>query len=379
MYYMYFLFFRSDGNFMKKTICLIISFLLCLSLLPYNITFADIVSFSDDPKAIASAAESVLMLTCYDEKGDAVATGSGFLALEDGIIITNYHVIQDDVISIKANTEDGMYFDVEEVVCYDAIADIAILRTHAKPRLDLLKLGDSDNLTKASKVITIGSPLGLLNTVSEGLYSGVIYDDTEYILFTAAISHGSSGGALLNENGEVIGITSASFVEGQNLNLAVPINSVKNLWNGYSSGKITDNIDLTIEEFYNQFDHTKEYSLSELMADPDSHHEESLIVYGFRGELHRKTDFVLYELYDDMLFALNRPQHADYNSDLKWKEAYSQWERTKPTGKTINIINCDAIGWEESDEQDLIAVTGKFLVLDQNNYTINASKIEKIG
>ena len=335
--------------------------------------------FFQDPEKIQLAAESVLMLTCYDKDGNAISTGSGFLAFEDGIIVTNYHVIEGDVFFIKANTEDGIYFDIGEVVCYDEVADIAILRTNAKTRLALLRLGDSNKLTKASRVITIGSPLGLLNTVSEGLYSGFIDNGAEYILFTAAISHGSSGGALFNEDGEVIGITSASFTEGQNLNLAVPINSVKQLWDDYSTGLSTESVNLTIEEFYNMFDHTLEYSLAELMADPDSHHEEVLIVYGFRGELHRKTDFILYELYNDMLFKLNRPQHADYNSDLKWKEAYYQWERTKPTGKTINITNSNAEGWEGSEVQDYIAVTGKFLVLDQNKYTIEAMKIEKIG
>ena len=196
--------------------------------------------FYEDSKAIARAAESVLMLTCYDKEGNAVSTGSGFLAFEDGIIITNYHVIEGITGAIKANTEDGMYFDINEILCTDPAADVALLKTKARTRLDLLTLGSSSSLGKGSRVVAIGSPLGLLNTVSEGIYSGIIFDETDYILFTAAISSGSSGGALFNEDGEVVGVTAASYTEGQNLNLAVPIENVEKLWNLYQSGEYVE-------------------------------------------------------------------------------------------------------------------------------------------
>ena len=195
--------------------------------------------FFQDPEAIQLASESVLMLTCYDEDYNILGTGSGFLAFEDGVVVTNYHVIEGDVASVTASTEDGLYFDINDILCFDAVADIAILKTKARTRLDLLKLGNSDSLRKGSRVVAIGSPQGFLNTVSEGLYSGVYTldtDDTEYILFTAAISSGSSGGALFNEDGEVVGITTAVWTEGQNLNFAVPINNVIELWENYNSG-----------------------------------------------------------------------------------------------------------------------------------------------
>ncbi len=192
--------------------------------------------FNEDSKARAEAAESVLLLSCYDSNNELVSTGSGFLAFEDGIIVTNYHVIDEDVRTIQANTEDGMYFDINEVLCTDRNADIAILKTKARTRLPVLTLGDSDNVNKGTKVVAIGSPLGILNIVTEGIYSGQIFDEADYILFSAAISSGSSGGALFNDAGEVIGITAASYSKGQNLNLAVPINKAIELWNSYQNG-----------------------------------------------------------------------------------------------------------------------------------------------
>lgn len=75
---------------------------------------------------------------------------------------------------------------------------------------------------RGQKVVAIGSPLGLFNSVSDGIISGFrVIDDVDMIQFTAPISHGSSGGALLNMYGEVIGISTAGIDEGQNINLAM--------------------------------------------------------------------------------------------------------------------------------------------------------------
>ena len=218
---------------MKRIISFLLMISLCCSFPVYG--FAK-TSFHEDSDAIAEAAESVLLLTCYDKKGNTIATGSGFLAIEDGIILTNYHVI-DGVDSIMASTEDGMFFAIDDTLCFDIEQDIAILKTNAKTRLPLLTLGDSDNVKKGSKVVAIGSPLGLLNIVTEGIYSGIFVDDnTRRILFSASISSGSSGGALFDEDGKVIGITCATYTEGQNLNLAVPINDAIELWEAHEAG-----------------------------------------------------------------------------------------------------------------------------------------------
>ena len=235
---------------MKKTISLILVFIFCFSFTPFCYAVADDVPFSDDPKAIQVASNSVIMLSCYDKDGKLYATGSAFAAFEEGIFVTNCHVIEDEVYSIKAQMETGLEFNISFVVAYDDEKDLAILRTEAKTGLEPLPLGSISALERAEKVIAIGSPLGLINTISFGLYSGTIKNENEqtFLQFSAPISHGSSGGALFNNKGEVIGITSASFTEGQNLNLAIPIEDAVDLWEKRDETTI-----LTIPEFYNLF------------------------------------------------------------------------------------------------------------------------------
>lgn len=211
-------------------------------------------NFADDQKAIADAIESVVMLSCYDNAGNIIATGSGFCAFSSNVIITNYHVISDGVSSITARTEGDLLFEVQYLVAADAVNDIAILKTKAKIGLNTLPIGSLDSLGKGSRVIAIGSPLGIGNTVSEGLYNGKFDDGkTESILFNAAISHGSSGGALFDNAGNVIGITAGAFVGGNDLYYAVPIEKAVELWKKSSDQQqplndvlSSNNIDTTI-------------------------------------------------------------------------------------------------------------------------------------
>ena len=198
-------------------------------------------SFSDNPSAIETASQSVVMLSCYDRSGALYASGSGFALIEQGIIVTNYHVIEENVYSIKVNTETGASYDIKSIVAFDKEKDIAILRCKGSPNLTLLNAGDTAGLKKGEKVVAIGSPLGLINTVSTGVFSG--YIDNSILQFTASISHGSSGGALFDDNGKVLGITFASLEDGQNLNLAIPIEYVLTLWNNKDK-------EISVADFY---------------------------------------------------------------------------------------------------------------------------------
>ena len=211
-----------------------------------------VIPFIDDTEAIAQASKSVVMLTCYDKDGEPYATGSGFAAFDDGVIVTNYHVIKDEVYRVKAQVEGGISFECPTVLAYDVEKDIAILKADRNTDLSLLPVGSANGLQKGAKVVAIGSPLGLINSVSTGVFSGYIEDKAGSVLqFTAAISHGSSGGALFNDAGEVIGITFASLTEGQSLNLAVPIDDAKALYEYAGSQN-----PMSIEAFYDTFDHT---------------------------------------------------------------------------------------------------------------------------
>ena len=91
-------------------------------------------------------------------------------------------------------------------------------------------------LVRGQRVVAIGSPLGLFNSVSDGIISGFrAIEGVDMIQFTAPISNGSSGGAVLNMYGEVIGISTAGFDAGQNINLAVGYEYIRNFVQGFVS------------------------------------------------------------------------------------------------------------------------------------------------
>ena len=295
-----------------------------------------VIPFVDDTEAIAQASQSVVMLTCYDKDGEPYATGSGFAIFDDGVIVTNYHVIEQEVYRIKAQTESGGSFECPTVLAYDAEKDIAILKADRETGLTLLPPGSSKDLQKGAKVVAIGSPLGLLNSVSTGVFSGYITDNAGSMLqFTAAISHGSSGGALFNDAGEVIGITFASLTEGQSLNLAVPIDDVKALYDYAGSSQ-----QMSIEEFYNSFDHTPPipiYTVDELLAHSKELDQQEVIVDGYVSAITEMLGFDFSEKKNVdtyWLYLVDAPQKVTninvYNTmSADWNKIIMQAERNE--------------------------------------------------
>lgn len=171
---------------------------------------------------IARLSGSVLTLYVYDEAGELLQTGSGFVAFDDQTLVTNYHVIEHGY-SVEAVSESNDSYSILGARYYDRGADIAILQFAARSGLPVLELADSQNVQIGDTVYAIGSPLELKNTVSNGIVSAIRDEGSYYdIQTTAPISAGSSGGVLLNEYGRVIGITYATYNDGQNLNLAIP-------------------------------------------------------------------------------------------------------------------------------------------------------------
>ncbi len=175
------------------------------------------------------ASNAVFYIEIYDRNNRAMSSGSGFFISESGVCVTNYHVIEGGY-NAKIKLVGGDEYDVENVLGYDKERDIAILKISGEG-FNFLKLGNSDAVVSGEDVFCIGSPLGLENTFSTGVVSNTnrIIDDLSYIQITAPISHGSSGGAVLNENCEVIGISSAFYGDGQNLNLAIPSNEISKI------------------------------------------------------------------------------------------------------------------------------------------------------
>ena len=186
-------------------------------------------------EALANLASSIVMITVHGDKGQPIATGSGIMIGRKGFLLTNFHVIRGGRSFSVRIEEDETVYPTDEVIKYNADLDLAVLRIQRE--LQVLPIYDGrKKLVRGQKVVAIGSPLGLFNSVSDGIISGFRQiNDVDMIQFTAPISHGSSGGAVLNMAGELIGISTAGFDQGQNINLAVGYENIRLFARGFYS------------------------------------------------------------------------------------------------------------------------------------------------
>ena len=174
-------------------------------------------------------ADSVVLIAVSQKNHQENKLGSGFVVSEDGLIVTNAHLVsQADQIVVKLRNNRA-YRNVR-IIGADAEKDIALLKVNAQG-LKAVKLGNSKKVEIGQRVVTIGNPLGLESTVSDGLISSVREGEPGFKIFQTSVplSQGSSGGPLFDLKGKVVGITTASLLKGQNLNFAIPINYVKPL------------------------------------------------------------------------------------------------------------------------------------------------------
>ena len=186
-----------------------------------------------------------------DSSETAQGYGSGVLISDDGMIVTNYHVIE-GADSVVVNTEDGTQYDAQ-VLGADSNLDLALLKIDASG-LPYLSFADSDQVQVGDMAVAIGNPLGsqFANTVTDGIVSGIDRQissengDIGYIQTNAAINNGNSGGALLNGQAQLIGINSLkvsasgmmSNVEG--MGFAIPSNTVLDFVNSVKDGSNTN-------------------------------------------------------------------------------------------------------------------------------------------
>jgi serine protease Do len=162
------------------------------------------------------------------------AIGSGFIFSDEGLILTNSHVVFGRQ-AISVTLDDGRKFTAI-LLGADPVYDLAVLKIPDAPaELPKAVLGDSSKIQIGEEVIAIGNPLGLEQTLSRGVISGVnrLIQEAQMPLMLpllqmdAAINPGNSGGPLVNLCGDVIGINTASMSEAQNIGFAVPINLAK--------------------------------------------------------------------------------------------------------------------------------------------------------
>lgn len=193
------------------------------------------------PTLIKKIKPSIVVIFTYSGKFDVALKkekkeehilnlGSGFFISQNGDIITNHHVL-DGAASAEVMTSDEKTYTISDIVSRDEQNDIIRLSVNI-PSQYVYPLSLNKTLPEVGeRIIVYGSPLGLENTVSDGIVSA-IRDIPEYgkiIQITAPVSPGSSGSPVLNMKGEVIGIATFQMIEGQNLNFAIPSERIAEL------------------------------------------------------------------------------------------------------------------------------------------------------
>jgi hypothetical protein len=170
---------------------------------------------------------SVVLIQNYTDDNQLSATGSGF-CVGDSLIATNYHVVR-GAARLVAKGKDSMTFEVSEIESYDPQSDLAVVRFE-NLQLKEIPLGDPTALKQGDHVIAIGAPLGIQNTLSDGIVSNLLANGGVNIIQTSApISHGSSGGPLFDDHGQVVGVTAATRPEGELVNFAISVVHLKTL------------------------------------------------------------------------------------------------------------------------------------------------------
>ena len=186
---------------------------------------------------VPEIAEIALDSTVYlrvKKPENQVGSASGFV-IGEGLIVTSYHVIEDMLTGSTARlVNSALIHPIELIVAADKAHDLVILKSSGISAPPLL-LGDSDAVRIGDTAYVTGNPKGYLGTFSVGNISAVRFDNTfiliedQVLQITVSISHGSSGGPVLNANGKVIGIVSGGNTTGNDLNFASPVNYLKSL------------------------------------------------------------------------------------------------------------------------------------------------------
>ena len=181
------------------------------------------------PRVIAAqVTPAIVSIASYDQWGEIIGTGTGFLVDDQGTFVTNWHVLE-GAAHLQVELATGERFSNVYMLADDQQRDIAILRVPTE-RTPAVYLGVDQDLEVGDPVFVMGNPLGLDRTFSNGMVSARrMIDGSEAIQITAPISPGSSGGPVMDDRGQVVGVATWYFDTGQNLNMAVPIRYVRPL------------------------------------------------------------------------------------------------------------------------------------------------------
>ncbi|MGZ3726424.1 MAG: S1C family serine protease [Pseudobdellovibrio sp.] len=170
----------------------------------------------------------------WNSKPHRVGLGTGFIIREDGLILTNAHVIRDaDIIEVQLSEDSDKQYKAE-VIGSDARADVALIKIKPDVKLSVASLGSSKDTSVGEWVAAFGNPYGHGHTMTKGIISSKGRAITEINKFPllqtdASINPGNSGGPLVNSKGQVIGINSAIDARAQGIGFAIPIDEVRKI------------------------------------------------------------------------------------------------------------------------------------------------------
>lgn len=164
-----------------------------------------------------------------------LSCGTGCVVSDDGVILTSSHVIEDGK-DITVTIYNGKTYKAEVIKKVGRNNDLALLKIKTDKPMPTVTLGDSEQVKVGQKVLAIGNPFGFNGTLTQGIISRIDYSKNK-IQTDAAINPGSSGGPLLNTNGEVIGINQSIYNPDNNISnigigFAIPVNVVKEFLKG---------------------------------------------------------------------------------------------------------------------------------------------------
>ncbi|MDH4121338.1 MAG: trypsin-like peptidase domain-containing protein [Deltaproteobacteria bacterium] len=303
-----------------------------------------VVHISTIPPSASRPAEDPLLSQPSDQ---FQGMGSGFIVDPEGLIVTNFHVIQDAGEIIVHLENERRY--TAQVVGVDARTDLAVIRIPAQG-LPAIKFGDSSKVEVGDWVVAIGNPLGLDHSVTAGIISakGRNIFDTENVAYgeflqtDAAINPGNSGGPLFNLDGEVIGVNTAISSVGQGIGFAVPSNLVADVirqlkdngrvirgWLGVVIQEVTPDWAASVGLPAGQQGILVNDVVPGAPAD-SSHLQRGDVLISFEGEPLRKVPYL------QKLVALTTPGKVVHMELLRQKRDGSGWDKltvTFPLGR----------------------------------------------
>lgn len=196
---------------------------LAVLLFTLSLTACDLYGQESLPKLIKKVMPSIVTIITYNDAGEMKAQGTGFIVNPTGNVVTNRHVLE-GADSAQVKYQDGQIQAVASIVAENRESDIILISTSKRrnPSSGLTLSMSSPEI--GEHVLVVGAPMGLENTVSDGIVSAIrtVPEFGSIIQISAPISPGSSGSPVINSKGEVIGVATFQYVQGQNLNFAIP-------------------------------------------------------------------------------------------------------------------------------------------------------------